>query len=276
MYCFAYSGGTVLSKCLGAISKDVVLISEVNPLFNGIKARVAGYHLPDLHFSSKEFVDQIVELQTYCNSHDKFLIVRDWTYINFHPHSFNGSAAPPNRLLLHECLKEKTKVKGFAFVRDAIDVCISHSCTSGFFNHYEQYVEELTKYPEIRIFKYEDFCRDPENLLQELCDYIELEYSEAWKNFASFTNVSGDTGESKKLSRGGRKNYIFLPKRKRVSQRNIKRINQSEEMRKVNQLLGYPTHYNHGYVDQSLKKRAIEEARPYWQGVKKIVRAVST
>ena len=93
MICFSGSGGTLLNRMLGSL-KDVVMLSEVNPLgggaswggskkFSDVKSQAL--HWYGIELESNEYADQIDELATKTNKDKKILIVRDWPFINFIP-----------------------------------------------------------------------------------------------------------------------------------------------------------------------------------------------
>jgi len=198
MIVFARSGGTVLNQCLGSLP-DVVIMSEVNPLGGGwgergtnsltsVKDQAKYWY--QIELKSDGFLDSVLELEQICTDTKRQLILRDWAFSNFMPHSVNNFD-PPNKLLTMEALSGKCDLLPFVFIRDAIDVWISRGVPPAdeFFKRYLKYVEKVSKFP---VFKYEDFCHHPADLIQRICDYSGITYSESWRNYQYFRTVHGD------------------------------------------------------------------------------------
>ncbi len=247
MICFARSGGTVLNQCLGSLP-NVVILSELNPLGSGsgrktesnktVQEQAKNWYQIDI--KSDQFTEGILELETKCSVQSKNLIIRDWTFINFVPFK-NNNYNPPNRLLSLEALRGKCELKTFAFVRDSIDVWISRGTPSlsSFFQEYLTYVEVLLE-EKIPIFKYEDFCNNPNKTISEICSLCNLQYHEVSNKFKSFSRVNGDV---QILSRGQKQRSVKPLKRKLISKEKIIQLNNCQEMIAANNLLGYPTSY---------------------------------
>ncbi|MFP5270564.1 hypothetical protein [Coleofasciculus sp.] len=247
MLCFARSGGTVLNQCLGCLPY-VLILSEVNPLGGGsgkgnisyqsVKEQAKNWY--DIELKSDDFVHNILELEKICADTGRSLIVRDWTFVNFTPF-INNNWNPPNKLLTLEGLSGKSEVISFAFVRDSIDVWISRGTpdVKNFFSQYLRYIHELLN-KNIRIFKYEKFCLNPQKLIYEICQFTGLKYSESFKHYSQFHQINGDV---QVLSRGQIQGKIKPLHRKLISQDKIVAVNQCSEMIEANNLLGYPISY---------------------------------
>ena len=249
MIAFARSGGTVLNQCLGSLP-DVVIMSEVNPLGGGwgkkqeyslTSVQEQAKHWYQIELGSKGFVDSVLELEQICTENNKHLILRDWTFSNFMPHSVNDFN-PPNKLLTLEALRGKCHLIPFVFVRDAIDVWISRGTppVDEFFKRYRRYIEAIDDLP---IFKYETFCRQPEEIINGICDLTGIKYSKAWSDFQEFETVHGDI-QSSQVSRGVRQGKIQPMPRKRVPRERIQEVNNCQDMVTANKLLSYPTSFD--------------------------------
>lgn len=247
MLCFARSGGTLLNRCLGKLPNTIVL-SEVNPLGGGggapIKADTPyeqALRWYGIELKWRDFSGSILELIEECKERRLFLIVRDWSIVNFMPMSQNNYQ-PPYQFLTLEALKGKCNITVFAFVRDAIDVFLSQGAEINTFStNYLRYVKSIIDLG-IPIFKYEDFCKFPEKFLESICGLGGINFSDAFRNFPFFVNVNGDV-QVKGKSRGGRHNEIVLLSRKRVGPKKADLINNCEEIKEANELLGYPAKY---------------------------------
>ncbi len=248
MICYARSGGTVLNQCLGCLP-HVVIMSEVNPLGGGggkgpvqyktVKSQAKQWYGIELH--SNDFVESVLELEEVCNNMGYYLVIRDWTFVNFVP-CVNNKWNPPNSLLTLEMLKHKCEVLPFAFIRDAIDVWISRGISiEDFFGPYLRYIKAIRE-ANIPIFKYEDFCRDPDKVMQQICECIHLEYSPSYRKYASFQNVNGDV-QVRGGSRGAKQRKIALLPRRYISKKKIEQVNRCKKMIEANTLMGYPVSY---------------------------------
>jgi hypothetical protein len=251
MICFARSGGTILNRCLGSLPR-VVCLSEVNPLgggwgergpdsFTTVKAQAKNWYGIDLEPDG--FTEGILELEKICKDAGSHLVVRDWPFVNFVPHAYN-EYAPPNRLLTLEALEGKCDLFPFAFVRDSIDAWISRGTPSAddFFRQYLCYIETVLE-KELRIFKYEDFCRAPSDVIRGICEHTGLEYSNSYKSYASFQKVNGDV-QILEGSRGVKEGRIKLLRRRWLPRDKIVTVDRNIDMSRANALLGYPVSYS--------------------------------
>lgn len=256
MVCFARSGGTLLNKCLGSLPGTVVL-SEVNPMGGGhgregelshTTVRAQAKHWYGIDLSSDDFVEGIEELHAICERSGRRLIVRDFSQINFLP---KPDRVPPRRLLTVEKLQERLDIIPFAFVRNCIDIILSMSISmENFFPHYLFYLQEVSRHG-MRVFKFEDFCSDPEAEMRKICDHIDVPYDEAFtRDYASFDRANGDT-QIRGGSRGARQGGIRPLPRKRVPFRRIREISGSRGIKEANDLLGYSS----GYFSEPVEKR---------------------
>ncbi len=245
MIAFARSGGTVLNQCLGSLP-DVVIMSEVNPLGGGwgekqeyshtsVQEQAKYWYQIELH--SKGFVDSVLELEQICTETNKHLILRDWTFSNFMPHSVNDFN-PPNKLLTLEALAGKCHLIPFVFVRDSIDVWISRGMppAEDFFKRYLRYSNAVVNLP---IYRYEDFCQQPSEMIRRICELTGLTYTEAWHNYRDFRTVHGDI-QSSQVSRGVRRRKIQSLPRKRVPRERVQEVNNCQGMIAANKLMDYP------------------------------------
>ena len=254
MICYARSGGTVLNKCLG-VQPDVFIASEVNPAVEALSDQLdPGLKRVTLISQAKEwlglelkgatFVERVRELRRHCTDNRLELLIRDWTFVNFNPHSTN-SGTPPCRLLTLQQLSAETGLRPFAFVRDAIDIWISRGTPdpAPFFASYRLFVEQLKKYP-VPIYRYEDFCREPAKVLKEICSYLGIRYADgAIQGYQDFTHVIGDD-QVPGGSRGRNQNRIGPLLRKRIPADKVRILAECRDVEEVQQMMGYPAKYS--------------------------------
>lgn len=249
MVCFARSGGTLLNRCIGMLP-DVVVISEINPLGSGSGREGDSYqtvHEQAKHWFGVEipavgFTQELRALSAWCDANGRRLVHRDWPYINFTPHSFNGYA-PPNRLLTLDELSAIGEVIPFAFVRDAIDIWLSTKPPmEPFFQEYRTYVDSLLE-TGMPVFKYEDFTADPGRVMRELCEATGLTFRESFRDYMSFTHVNGDV-QIQSGSRGMNAGVIKPLPRKYIPPQLVRMIEKNPDMISANGSLGYPVKYH--------------------------------
>ena len=200
MLCYARSGGTILNKCLASLP-HVVMLSEVNPLGGGwgelgensyTTVTEQAFYWYNIKLNQSYFKESIVELNQYCKSNGKTLIIRDWSFVNFSKHPDNNYN-PPNKFLTIEKLNNQN-INIFAFIRDAIDVWISRGMpdTETFYSEYYEYLKELLRL-KVPIFKYETFTRRPRVTLRKICNTIDVPYDKSifW-DCLNYKKVNGD------------------------------------------------------------------------------------
>lgn len=253
MVCFARSGGTLLNRCLGSLP-GVVMLSEVSPFGGGwgrererslttVRAQALNWYGIDL--STDDFYDGVWELADVCAASGRRLVVREWAYASFVAGNHNDGR-PPRRLATLEALSERGPVVPFAFVRDAIDVWISRGMPDieAFCADYGRYVDAVLA-SGMPVFKYEDFCRDPGAVIAAICAATGLEFSEAYRDFASFDKANGDL-QIPRGARDTRTRRITPVPRKRIGPEKVREIEACPEMGRINRALGYPPSYRQG------------------------------
>jgi FkbM family methyltransferase len=247
---YARSGGTLLNKCFG-VSPNVIILSEVHPDGGGWgELQEASFvtvwdqtkNWYNIELKSRSFPEAIEELLAHCNNNGKHLIIREWTYLNFHSsETYNNIPAFDFKTLNQ--LKHLQPIV-FCFVRDAIDVWLSRGKPQMdmFFNAYLSYVKLIKKY-EFRVFKFEDFARSPEATFREICNYIGVQYDSSFiSRYKTFVNVNGDV-QKKNKSRVISYSGISSKKRRPLGHLLIKQLNRHAPMAEANRLLNYPTSY---------------------------------
>lgn len=248
MLCYARSGGTFLNKCLGSLPNTVVL-SEINPMGGGwgvlgsdsyTTVRDQAFHWYGIDVGTDDFSEGICFLDSYCEKAGKTLVIRDWCFVNFASHDYNGGE-PPKRFLTLEALEGKVPIKAFGFIRDSIDIWISRGCPDikSFYKEYMGYIGALHEL-DVPLFRYEEFCSDHMRVLQAICDYAGLEYADISDSYRDFVNVNGDTQGK---SRGSAQVGIKPLKRKQLSRDKMNEINSSVEMIECNRVTGYRGRY---------------------------------
>ena len=246
MLCFARSGGTLLNRCIGCLP-DVVMLSEVNPLGGGqgesgdtscqtVTSQAKKWY--GIELTQAGFCNQIKELAGKCERAGQKLVIRDWSFVNFAPFVTNQFSPPERFLILEELGLENCRP--FAFVRNAIDVWTSCGSPPAdeFFPMYKKYIDSLIAL-DIPIFKYEDFCINPTGVLQKICEYAGLTFTDSFvSKYQYFNKVNGDV-QIEGGSRGIRQKAIQLLPRREIPPEKIRELLRCKEAKAVNRLLGY-------------------------------------
>ena len=245
MLSYARSGGTLLNRCLSALP-NVVILSEINPEATWIsglnKISNQSERWYNIKIEDTNFINQIKQVKEHCDENNKHLIIRDFSYGSFVPRSYNNFN-PSYTLLLLNALKETDiEITVFAFVRDAIDIWLSMNESQKKF--YDRELSGLHKFTQllisnsIRVFRYEDFCSNPEKEMRRICEYIKIPYSEEFKNYYKVQNVTGDIRYPAD-SRSVNEKKIKLLKRRRVSKVIGREIEEKTMVFRINKLLDY-------------------------------------
>ncbi len=240
---YSRSGGTMLSRVLSSFS-NVILLSEVNP------NQHHSYHF-DITYQMKKwynidvigdtFIEKVDFVYTWCNQNNKTLIIRDVTAFDFLPNPTNHFK-PSGNFETYLLLKAHFPVDTICFVRDAIDVWISRDCPPNFSKHYLNYVTHLLALNS-PIFKYENFCLQPNLELEKICQTLDLpvDYS-ALVTFYMNQNVTGDN-QMEAPSRGILLQSIKPLKRKKIANYLQNQLASDANLKSANRLLDYNTDY---------------------------------
>lgn len=234
--CWMRSGGTLLNRCLSALP-DVVMLSEVHPKGGGgaadaprtVQQQAKIWYGIDIE--SEEYKAGILELAQKCAQQGKFLIVREYSVRNF-----NQSAC---QLSTYELIKADCQVRPFAFIRNPMDVLISwrqHDPRQ--ISRILAYARELQRHA-VPLFKYEDFCSQPELEMKAICRYLAIPFSNQFLKYNESLNVNGDWNFSKGSSRGLNAQKIKLLPRKYLNRKAADAIEKSDEFQQTCEIFGY-------------------------------------
>ncbi len=214
----AATGGTVISKCLAA-QPGVCLVSEVNPNgaskvefspLNPLSQFIEQYPVIGRPLKDNFFRYQIEVLTNLCDEHDRQLVLRD------HSHSDYMIAKPRHGSSLLAHLKEHfphCELRSVITVRDPIDSYLSSlkkpwldQIKKDFGRYCDRLLKFVNDHSTFEIYRYEDFCADPEATMQAMCTVFELDYDHSFLSKFSAIRLTGDSGRtSKKISQPPRR-----------------------------------------------------------------------
>ncbi len=220
------TGGTLFCKCLGAMD-DVVLLSEINPrglhFFNPVSQAVKWHGLgrfedfAELGFGDDEaFLDTVEHIDKLVQARGKSLVVRDWTHLDFIGYPYRQ---PLYRLNLEDLLSRRFTIKSVFTVRHPLDQWLSHlSADHVHFSTADttilpHFLDGCRRFGEIcakrGFFRYEDFTRDADQVLKDICAQLDLDFDAGYKErWQSYPHITGD-----RVGKRNNARIVSLPRR---------------------------------------------------------------
>lgn len=206
---FACAGGTLISRCL-SVMPQVYLLSEVDPLStHGLDMNRPVFAPTDvlrhLRYSHRPVPDDVI-VDAYLEGLVTVvgrvretggrLVIRD------HSHShFCTDVDPASRPSHLAILKRRFSVRNVVTVRDPVESYLSLialkwvSFEPASFDEYcRRQLLFLDACGDCDIVRYEDFVRDPESVLEDLCRVLGLVYRPGAPDLISTIRLTGDSG----------------------------------------------------------------------------------
>ncbi|MCB9960181.1 MAG: sulfotransferase [Rhodospirillaceae bacterium] len=250
----ARSGGTVISKCLGAMP-GVYLLSEVHPHAEHVAAayrpmtakldpryqawtwyRLAAGTLQLADTSpSERFVEIVGAIEVELAERGGTLLIRDWSHLDFTAAPFLDSAT--FTLTTADVLATRFDVVQTTTVRHPIDQwCSLHRLTVMQDLSLDTYLHGYLAFAErcaaIGFVRYEDFTAAPDAHLKTLCDRLQIPFDPGYAaTWADNAHVTGDDSPLK---------TIAPVRRKPVDADLLAAFRANGDYRSAIALLGYP------------------------------------
>lgn len=208
---FACTGGTLISKCLAAMP-NTQLLSEVDPLSTmeagaPQKPRFAPTDMIQQMRQSTRGADDEMLIELFLNNMDQIhansenkgqrIVIRD----HAHSHFCTGPDIH-ERPTLRDMLARKFPVASVVTVRHPLDSYLSlrkQNWAGGvetLDEYCRRYLAFLDAYSDAPIVKYEDFVRDPERTMPDVCEHLGLPYSSDFEYLQTVFKLTGDSGRS--------------------------------------------------------------------------------
>ncbi len=208
---FACTGGTLFSKCL-AVMPNTQLLSEVDPLstkgINNTTPQFAPTDMVTLIRQSTCGGGKELVLEMFLNNIDiiykstlgvgKRLILRD----HAHSHYCVGTNIP-ERPNLRQILLRRIPVRSIVTVRDPLDSYMSlrnnkwMDFTPPTFDEYcRRYLVFIDSYSDIPIVKYEDLVVSPHGVMKNICNLLDIPFSDQFIELFDAIKLTGDSGRS--------------------------------------------------------------------------------
>jgi len=148
----------------------------------------------------------------------------------------------PQRPNFMEAIKQHFPVRSIVTVRDPSESYMSmkqhnwhsHFSPSTFEEYCRRYIHFLEENADAAMIKYEDFTDDPDVVMKEICDLLEINYQTDFQNLFDSFSFSGDSGRkgseikkrSSKLSDEEKKMFdecgVFYPKLQEMMNKAVK------------------------------------------------------
>lgn len=254
------SGGTIVSKCLGA-QKDVILLSEIHPegiligkkmgvrssIFDPIFQSQVWHNLfkkdeyekisnSDIKFEEK--IDLILDKTELIN---KKLIIRDWAFVDFFGKPF---IEPSYKNSLFEVLNKKYKILNLYIMRHPLKLYASCYNNLSFFRRdynpdffvkgYKNYFLNTLKK---NIFIFENFILEPDKNLKSMCSNLKIDYDKNYLNKLKNVNLTGDPNAKISINISTKDS---VSKKKLIKEEDLNRIkNHADFISLMKDLKGY-------------------------------------
>lgn len=207
---FACTGGTLISKCIASMP-NVQLLSEVAP-YSQMQSTGRPKFVPTdmiqlLRSSSRGSNDQLEESVfvaaidvIYRNSLDKGqrLVLREHSHSKF----CHGDRMLESRGIA-EILRDKYPLRSIVTVRHPLDSFISLSMQEWLTfkpatleEYAVRYLAFLEEHKGKPVFRYEDFVKNPEDVMKAISSELQLPFYEQFKDAFGASKLSGDSGRS--------------------------------------------------------------------------------
>lgn len=259
----ARSGGTLISKCIASM-QGVTLLSEVHPRGTawtkatppGESVELYGLYMQALDHGLLSdaqlkqyrrrpvpFANIVAMLGVTASSRGDSLVLRDFTHLDYTGYPW---FEPTHTSGLVEALSPMGSCVRFSTTRHPIDQWNSlleldyikqrrdkHLLTA------EKYLAGYAAFAEVArehgFVRYEDFTHDPGAHLRTICDGLEIEYDDGWRErWSGYTKITGDTTGS----RGGLSEIRPLERRP-AEPKLLEAFRTNDDYRKIKDLLGY-------------------------------------
>ncbi len=221
---FARCGVTLVNRYL-ASDKQLVCLAEINSRYicptepNTVRGQLAEWY--DTSIEEGSVIEELKSTLEFCSSSGKTLLVRDWSFGSFVPLKYNDFD-PIKTLNTLDDIKTylRAEVSVLAIIRNPIDVWLSMNNSVKTFHDkklegYKDFVDEILQ-REVPVFKYEDFCKNKDQVLDGIYKVIGKEMP---NNLPLSPNVIGDINYPSS-SRGASENNTCLLGRRSFTEEN--------------------------------------------------------
>ena len=202
------SGGSVLCKCIASM-QNAIVISEVHPdqlrfefnPYDPTQLLLAQTNLgEDISLRRQIFLNRIIETEQILKNNNMITVLRDHTHSDYLIQ--NNIAEIISKSSLIESISGHFEVYSVLSIRNPIDSYLSliHNKWNNSISSFEDYCSRillmLKTYEKLGalIIKYEDFCKDPDIILKQICRKLVINYSADYAKRFYKIPMTGDSG----------------------------------------------------------------------------------
>ena len=211
---FACSGGTVISKCIQAMHRTVV-ISEIHPHhvrynfnpFDPVQLLISQTTLRDNKKLKEDiFRARVRECASIAQQTNVNLVLRDHAYSDyFRTKNLNEIV---NKSTLLDLISLDFEVQTLVTIRNPLEAYLSLKNNNGdqYISNFSDYCDrqfmmiEHYKIRNVPIMRYEDFCLDPTEFLKRVCKIFNLEFNPDFQKNFHRIKMTGDSGRGRSES----------------------------------------------------------------------------
>jgi hypothetical protein len=147
----------------------------------------------------EDFINKISYVNKICRRDDVDLIIRDHSHTDFCMGTHPSLSCP-----VIDCLASDFDLVSVVTVRNPLDSFLGllsqgwekHFSPSSLQEYSYRYLAFLDRYSSLPIFRYEDFCMNPEAFLESLCDTLDISFSADFIHKFGSVRLSGDSGRT--------------------------------------------------------------------------------
>ena len=186
--------------------QSIVLLSEIHPLgmhrFNPLHQAHAWYgllnstELESARGGQLNFPDAIQLIWRRCGDQGKTLVLRDWSHLDYTGVPFTQ---PSYRSLLAESLQSSFTLVRYSSVRHPLDQWLSLAQLPAYRDRLgpSRFLRGASRFAESAVetgfIRFEDFTRDSDRTLRQLCSGLELEFDPEYRDsWLAHTHITGD------------------------------------------------------------------------------------
>ncbi len=207
------SGGSVVSKCIGAMP-NTQIISEAHPYhlrydfipFDPLQTFLVQTSLKNnSKLLEKIFLRRLITAHGFAQELNLKIVLRDHTHSDYlYPVSIDNIR---NRASLLAVIQNHFQVQSVLTVRDPMNSYSSARKQNllrkviSFEDYCSRFLLMIDTYKQAgaAIFRYEDFCDDPDTTLQAICAALDLTYSDQYAKTFYKIPMTGDSGRAARI-----------------------------------------------------------------------------
>lgn len=240
----ACSGGTLISKCIGA-QANVHILSEAHPTSNlairdtpsfsptDLAALTKYAHVPDVNdLLEKVFYKNVMEINQHIDDRGGTLVVRYHTHTDYHVGEGSVEVSSFDTMFSSRC-----ELLSVLTIRNPIDAYSSlktngwiHFSPPTFDKYCKRYLQHLNHLENSSVFRYEDFVDNPLSTMMRICQALDITYDESFIDTFSLIKLTGDSG---------RKSSVISKRDRRADKELLSEVSKSENFNKICELGWY-------------------------------------